>query len=145
MRRGDRGERARAPRSRRRAGARGREGRGLRARRARLGARGRNDALGEQGRVALGNARLTAGRLRVEVPRGVKVELTSVTRLGYISATDDAGQAFYEAGGSSGTEPTRTTLGSGDKTIRLKTDVGIGDVFVHVRSQAPSKTPGSSS
>lgn len=91
------------------------------------------------------NARLTAGRLRVEVPRGVKVELTSVTRLGYISATDDAGQVFYEAGGSSGTEPTRTTLGSGNKTIRLKTDVGIGDVFVHVRSQAPAKTSGTGS
>ncbi|MGX5691852.1 PspC domain-containing protein [Dermacoccus abyssi] len=91
------------------------------------------------------NARLTAGRLRVEVPRGVKVELTSVTHLGYIGDTDGAGQVFYGAGGSSGTEPTRTTLGSGNKTIRLKTDVGIGDVFVHVRSQAPSKTPGSSS
>lgn len=89
------------------------------------------------------DARLTAGRLRVEVPRGVKVELTSVTRLGYISATDDAGQVFYAAGGSSGTEPTRTTLGSGDKTIRLKTDVGVGDVFVHVRSQAPAKTSSS--
>ena len=68
-----------------------------------------------------------------------------MTRLGYISATDGAGQVFYEAGGSSGTEPTRTTLGSGNKTIRLKTDVGIGDVFVHVRSQAPAKTSGTAS
>lgn len=83
-------------------------------------------------------ARLTAGRLAVFVPRGVKVELTSRTRLGNVTIDDGNALTYAEYGASVGSTPTRRTIGSGPKTIRLSTDVGMGDTRITMRkSSAP--------
>lgn len=75
-------------------------------------------------------ARLTAGRLRVELPKGVRVEVTGRT---HVVETSVHGPALtrHEVGVTPfGSAMTPTSYGSGTKTIRLHTEVGIGQIDI---------------